>query len=167
MHLLLRLLTATAAIAALSFQSLAQEPLAVGWLEKVRVYPGGIEIAAKLDTGADATSLHALPILHFKSDGQDWVAFDLLGATGEAVRVERRVVRNARIKRAGAVQSRPVIRLAICLGPIYREVEVNLVDRSGMNLPMLIGRNFMMHRVVIDPGLKFTVDPDCKEATRP
>src|SRR5690606_26840138 len=31
----------------------------LGWIEKIRILPTGMEIAAKLDTGADNSSVHA------------------------------------------------------------------------------------------------------------
>ena len=41
---------------------------------------------------------------------------------------------------------------------------MNLVDRSGFQYRMLIGRKFMEGAVIIDPSAKYTVEPECKEA---
>ena len=52
--------------------------------------------------------------------------------------------------------------LGICLGTIYKEVEVNLVDRSHFNYQLLIGRNFLIDSFLVDPSLTFSTKPKCK-----
>jgi hypothetical protein len=75
------------------------------------------------------------------------------------------LLRTATIKRHYLKsQQRPVIKLGLCLGTIYKETEVNLVDRSGFQYRMLLGRKFMEGEVIIDPSAKYTVEPECKEA---
>ncbi|HZE21601.1 MAG TPA: RimK/LysX family protein, partial [Desulfobaccales bacterium] len=60
-------------------------------------------------------------------------------------------------------QKRPVIKIGVCLGRIYKETEVNLVDRTGFKYRMLIGRKFMEGAVIIDPAVKYTIEPSCSE----
>jgi hypothetical protein len=48
------------------------------------------------------------------------------------------------------------------LGDFYREAEVNLVDRSGFNYQMLIGRSFLAGNLIVDPSIKYTTKPICK-----
>ena len=57
-----------------------------------------------------------------------------------------------------------MVKLGICLGTIYREEEVTLVDRSGFNYQLLIGRNFTRDDFLVDPGKTFTTSPSCKQA---
>ena len=84
--------------------------------------------------------------------------------SGRKVTLERRLVREARIKRhQGKVQIRPVVRLEICLGKFYKEMEVNLVDRRGYKYPMLVGRSFLGGLVAVDLSLQYQVEPDCGE----
>ena len=133
-----------------------------GLAEQVRLYPGEIGVRAKLDTGADNSSLHAEGIYRFKRKGEHWVRFETLDEDGERASIERPVVRMARIKRPmGKVQSRVVITMGICLGSIYREVEVTLVDRRRFRFPMVLGRSFMEGVLMVDPALSATSKPKC------
>jgi hypothetical protein len=94
------------------------------------------------------------------------VAFDIAGEDNRKVRLERKVVRIARVKKAaGGVQERPTVRLGVCLGDTYRVTEVNLADRSGFKLPFLVGRSFLAERFAIDSSRTYTVEPVCTTTT--
>ncbi len=68
-----------------------------------------------------------------------------------------------RIRRAGAgTEKRAVVLLRLCLGHRFREAEVNLNDRAGMNYALLIGRRFMGKHILVDSSRSFTTDPDCR-----
>jgi hypothetical protein len=141
----------------------AGEKRIVGWIETVSIYPGDMKIKAKLDTGARNSSLNAKNLEQFERDGETWVRFDLHNFKNRLETFETRVVRTARIKQLGQeADSRPVIKLGICIGSTYKEVEVNLEDRSGFNYQMLIGRSFLKGSFIVDPGRTFTVKPDCQ-----
>jgi hypothetical protein len=143
----------------------AAEPRTVGWIERVKLGTDGLVVAAKLDTGADTSSLHAENIRWEKRADGDWVAFDVIGVTGEKARFEHKVVRVARIKRNSApAQSRPTIVMGVCLGNVYKLTEVNLTDRSRFNYEMLVGRSFLTGRFAVDSARMNTVEPACKEA---
>jgi len=140
-------------------------PLVVGWVERVSLHPGDITIPAKVDTGAVSCSLHAVEPERYSRDGREWVRFRIKDWKGEERTIERQIVGTKRIKRHfGGFQRRPVIRLGICLGTIYKVVDVNLVDRTGFEYPMLIGRNFMDTSLVVNPSVKHTIEPDCPKA---
>jgi len=135
-----------------------------GWVENVRLYPGNYLIAAKLDTGADCCSLDASDLTEFRRDGKKWVRFNLVDQDGKIKTMEARLVRKVKIKRHNSTPDRrPVIRLGICLGNIFGETEVNLEDRRAYEYRMLIGRNFLARRVVVDPGAKYRLEPNCGE----
>jgi hypothetical protein len=149
-------------------RSAAQEKDIVGRVEKVRIYPGDLVLRAKIDTGARNSSLHAPSVTRFEKDGESWVRFSVKDHRGEEATIERKIVRQARIKQKGEdSEKRPVITLGVCLGKQYREVEVNLVDRANFNYQMLIGRSFMAGHFVVDPELKYTVGPNCVGAPMP
>ncbi len=136
----------------------------VGWVEKARVSPGNLVLQAKMDSGADNSSLNVLNVEAFERNGEKWVRFELVNELGQRAVIERRVVRTAKIKRhVGSRQQRPVVRMGICVGNYYEEVEVNLVDRSRFKYPLLIGRSFMGDKLVIDPSVQFTLEPGCGE----
>jgi hypothetical protein len=136
----------------------------VGWIERVRLGPQGVTVEAKLDTGADTSSLHATEVRRFHRDDGEWVAFEVVGADGRKARFERRVVRIARIRQhSGGVQKRPTVLIGVCLGKIYRLTEVNLTDRSGFNYEFLVGRSFLAPYFVVDSARTHTVEPQCPE----
>lgn len=148
-------------LGSLAAQSHATET--IGWVERVRIYPGALEVRAKIDTGADTSSLHCDCIEPFeKRDGSKWVRFTVTNFEGEKIRLEEKVVRTARIKRhADDVQERLVIKLGVCVGETLRETEVNLVDRGGFEYPMLIGRSFLRDDFLIDPAHRYINPPRC------
>jgi len=147
---------------------LPQEKDIVGRVEKVRIYPGDLLLRAKLDTGAKNCSLHAPNITRFSQNGEVWVRFKVKNHLGEEASIERKIIRQAKIKeKSRTVEKRPVIMLGICMGRQYREVEVNLVDRTVFNYPLLIGRSFMRGHIIVDPELKYTSKPVCVGAPMP
>ena len=134
----------------------------VGWVENVKVYPGDIVVRAKLDTGAQTSSLYCHCITPEKKDGEQWVSFKITNHEGETVAVRRKVERVAIIKRHfGESQERMVIRLGVCLNNVYKEEEVTLVDRTGFNYGMLLGRNFLAGNFAVNPGATYTTKPNC------
>jgi hypothetical protein len=140
------------------------EKKVLGWIEKVRIFPGNFIVHAKLDSGAEYCSLDAANLEEFERNGKRWVRFDLAEREGQKITMERPLLRTATIKRHYlASQKRPVIKLGVCLGSIYKETEVNLVNRAGFQYRMLIGRKFMDGAVIIDPSAKYLVAPECKE----
>lgn len=145
----------------------AQDKEIVGKAEMVRIYPVNMVIRAKLDTGAKTSSLNVQHYTYFKRDGKTWVRFDLTKNNGKNIPMEKMVTRIVKIKRKGWMsQERPVILLGICLGHTYKEVEVNLVDRSNFRHMMLIGLNFLQGSFIIDPSLKYISKPECNKAGR-
>ena len=129
---------------------------------------GLYDIQAKIDTGAENSSLDCECTDLFERDGKRWVRFSLTNAAGETTEFERPVTRTARIKRHyGQTQERPVITLGVCLGKTYREVEVNLVARSQHNYRMLVGRSFLEGTVLVDPGQTHLSEPRCDVEEKP
>lgn len=134
----------------------------LGWIETVEIGERGFGLDAKLDTGADNSSLHAIDIELFERNDIDWVRFTVELDDGQRGEFEYPQERTARIRRAaGGTDDRPVIKLGICIGTIHREVEVNLTDRSDLSYPMLIGRSFLREYILVDSGPKYTRDPEC------
>lgn len=150
------------ALAWLSEGGHAAETLVAGWAERVSIVEAGIEVHAKLDSGAEHSSLNAFDLSRFERDGRPWVRFGLRNREGEQVTLERPVLRTARIKRhATAAQSRPVIELTLCVGTLARRVEVNLIDRSRFEYQLLVGRSFLRQGVLIDSAARYRQPPAC------
>jgi len=141
----------------------SQDKTVIGWIEKVAIYPGSLALHAKVDTAADHSSLHVTDIEPITRDGEKWVRFRVMTRQGESALLECKVVREAKIKRKGLEpQERYVVKMGICLGTVFKEVQVNLEDRTGFRYHMLVGRSFLRKRFVVDPSLKYTLEPQCK-----
>ena len=152
---------------ALATNSHADGKAVVGWLEKVRIYPSGLLLQAKMDTGADFSSLNTSDLEQFEKDGKPWVRFDVTNRQGEKATLEREVLREALIKKHfGKPQKRPVVRLGLCVGERYLQADVNLADRTNFETQLLVGRSFAAGNLVIDPANTFTVDPKCKDVSK-
>ena len=135
-----------------------------GWVEHVLVGESQLDMRAKLDTGADTSSMHATKIRRFRSsDRKLWVEFRLTDeASDRTIRFKKKLVRYAYIKEhEGPSQKRPVVNVTICLGDHEKDIEVSLVDRSGFQYPVLLGRNALEGHVVVDPELRLTANPTC------
>lgn len=135
----------------------------VGWVEKASVHPGGLVLKAKLDTGAKTSSIHCDCQRIIEKGGEKWINFTVTNEQGKTITLERKVVRFVKIKRHfGEKQERAVVNMGICLKNVYKEVEVNVIDRSGLNYSLLIGRNYLAGDFLIDSEAKFTGKPNCK-----
>lgn len=145
--------------------SRAPEKDLVGWVEWVEVGRHEINLKAKLDTGADTSSLDAQDIRRLRrpSTGERFVEFSVFDPeSGESIRLKKPLVRLVRIKQHdGSYQVRPVVALDICLADHADTVEVSLIDRSVFIYPLLLGRSALEGRVVVDPEVTFTTKPDC------
>lgn len=145
-----------------------QGKLVFGWVEQVVVSRAAFTMHAKLDTGADTSSLDAQRITRFERDGEPWVRFTISGEEpGQEEVLERPLSRDVLIKRhKGPSQRRPVVVVPVCLGPFLLDIEVSLIDRSHFNYPVLIGRSAMEGIAVVDAERALTHDPVCGELKR-
>ncbi|MDH5602254.1 MAG: RimK/LysX family protein [Gammaproteobacteria bacterium] len=143
--------------------TLAADKQTIGWVEQVTINKNALKLKAKIDTGATTSSLHAKIIKNFKRDNQKWVQFRVINNAGEDIILDKKIIHTVKIKRKLALPlKRPVIKLGICLGKIYRELEVNLANRENFKYQMLIGRNYLEDYFLVDSSRMFTVSPACK-----
>lgn len=144
------------------FPSSVAEPQKAGWIEKATIFPHEIMLHAKLDTGAQTSSINAANVDFFDRDGKRWARFRVTNRDIESVMIEAPVVRESKIRRHyGDSQKRSVILLDICIGNVRKTKEVNLVDRTGLEYQLLIGRNYLKDALLIDSGSTYTLSSDC------
>lgn len=117
----------------------------------------GTYLKARVDSGANTSSLSASDITRFERDGENWVRFKLALNDSDVVVdrvrdewIEAPIIRRVRIVQASGEESRPVISLLMTLGPIRETVEFTLNDRTHLDYPVLLGRRFMMDIATID-----------------
>lgn len=134
-----------------------------GYVERVIITSSGLSLKAKLDTGAETSSLDAHNIQRFRRGDARYVRFDVKDPkTGDFVTLERPLARMVRIKEHdGPSMRRPVVKMWICLGHLTQQVEVSLTSRSEFIYPLLIGRSAMRSSVIVDPELTFTSNAKC------
>ncbi len=133
----------------------------IGEVEPVTILAAGLTLPARIDTGATTSSLDARDIKRFERDGQKWVRFMLLDRrSGKKVKVEGRLTRIVEITRHGAPdQKRPVVKLKARLGKVELLREFSLTDRSKFTYPVLIGRNILQGKLLVDVTRKNTTSP--------
>ncbi|MBN9239669.1 MAG: hypothetical protein BGO97_08220 [Micrococcales bacterium 70-64] len=116
-----------------------------GWREWVQITDIGIPwIKAKLDTGAQTSSLHAHHTRLFQRDGVDWVRFTVRPwqrSTADEVVVEAPVHDRRRVRSSsGHVEVRFVVMMRLTLVGHEVDAEVTLTNRDQMGFRMLVGR---------------------------
>lgn len=116
-------------------------------------------IKARVDSGAKTSSIHAFNIHPFRRNGQSWVSFEVHPLQNNrriVVRCEKPILARRSIKSSsGSSESRYVISSPMKLGDETWDVQLTLANRDSMGYRMLLGREAMENRVVIDPSRSF------------
>ncbi|SDX97700.1 ATP-dependent zinc protease family protein [Nitrosomonas halophila] len=137
----------------------------LGWVEFVRLEPWGLKTRARLDTGANTSSMSARDIHVFKKNGKRWAkfTFDFKTAKDErSIEIEQPLVRLVKIKQhSGPPQERPVVSMDICLADEVRSVEFSLIDRRALNYPILLGRKALAGYALVDSANAYLSKAGC------
>jgi hypothetical protein len=144
---------------------LSDGKLLLGETEWVWLDIGKRVMEARIDSGAELSSLDARNIQLYERDGKRWVRFNI-GRQDQKVSVEAPLERSIRIRQASAKQleRRPVVKLMIKLGGLVQSTEFTLTSRTGLNYPILIGRNLLRDQAIVDVSQRF-VQPKPTPAT--
>ena len=113
-------------------------------------------IKARVDSGAKTSALHAINIAPFVKDGVNWVKFDINPIQNdlktvihcEAPLVDKRIVKSS----SGYREQRYVIQSTLDIGVSSWPIEMTLTNRDSMGFRMLLGREAMSGRVLVDPS---------------
>ncbi len=140
----------------------AQSKEVFGYVERLHIREASLIMLAKLDTGADTSSIHARQLHEFEKDGAPWVRFEIRNFQGEVREITAPVVRVAKIKRpSGPAQRRIVIKLGLCLGEMFQEEFVSINDRTKFDYQFLLGRSFLAGNAIVDPSAMYVSSPNC------
>lgn len=132
----------------------------IGWREWVSFPVLKLSLVkAKIDTGARSSALHAFAIERFQNNGKPMLRFkihpiqkdDHTTITAEAELLEERQVRDS----GGHTEMRPVILTEIVLAQYRWPIELTLTNRSSMGFRMLLGRQALRQRFLIDAGQSY------------
>ncbi|MGB0366304.1 MAG: 30S ribosomal protein S6--L-glutamate ligase [Flavobacteriaceae bacterium] len=119
-------------------------------------------IKARIDSGAKTSSIQAKNIKRIVRKGEPWVTFDVnpiqdnlsLFVSCESRIIDTRIVKSS----SGESQKRFVIKTPIQLGFNTFEIELTLAERSGMEYRMLLGREALTDRFLVDTSKSFMID---------
>lgn len=137
------------------------QPTVVGWRERVALPELGVaHLRVKVDTGARTSALHAEDIEPVVVDGLDWVVFtvpldDDTTVSARAPVIDHREVRSS----SGEAQLRPVVSTVLVMAGQRMPIELTLTGRDEMGFRMLVGRQALRQRFVVDPGRSWVGGP--------
>ena len=143
-----------------------------GWVEKITLPASGgltkaITIKAKLDTGAETSSIHAEDIKIFKRGNKRWVDFTLVvkDTDDKTHRITMKKPREFRVNiknHYGDHDSRPIVAFDVCFDGRIHSTLFSLADRSEFIYPALLGRKFLEGVAVVDPQASFLTQAYCE-----
>ncbi|MDH5547845.1 MAG: 30S ribosomal protein S6--L-glutamate ligase [Gammaproteobacteria bacterium] len=124
-------------------------------------------IKVRVDSGAKTSSIHAFNIHSFKRDGRNWVSFDIhplqhnrkVTVRTEAPVIDRRIIKSS----SGQTDKRYVINTTMGIGGQSWVIELTLANRDTMGYRMLLGREAMENRVLVDPSESFLLGDKTEE----
>jgi ribosomal protein S6--L-glutamate ligase len=124
-------------------------------------------IKARVDSGAKTSALHAVNISPFQKEGENWVKFDINPIQNntktvihcQAPLVDKRIVKSS----SGFREKRYVIKTELQVGESLWQIEVTLTNRDSMGFRMLLGREAMSGRLLVDPEQKYLLGQPTRE----
>lgn len=132
----------------------------LGWREWAALPELGIgRIKVKVDTGARSSALHAFDVVREERAGETWVRFKIHPVQRDAretIEARARLVDEREVRSStGRATLRPVIETRIVIGGEAWPIEITLVRRDLMGFRMLLGRQAVRRRFLVDPGRSF------------
>lgn len=114
-------------------------------------------IKAKIDTGAKTSAIHAFDIKTITRKGKKYVHFTIHPIQGnntvaincKSCIIDERLVMSSN----GHKESRYVIATSLKIGEQVWNIELTLSNRDPLRYRMLLGREALNNRVLIDPSL--------------
>lgn len=140
--------------------SLSNNKIIVGSEEWCSLPTLGIPaIKVRVDSGAKTSSLHAFNIRPFQRTGNSWVSFEVHPLQNnrrtiircEAEVIDKRVVKSS----SGIGEKRYVVRTSLQHCEQQWDIELTLTNRDSMGYRMLLGREAMNGRILVDPAAEF------------
>jgi hypothetical protein len=136
----------------------AGEKMTIGEVEDVILMPWGVRLPARIDTGAATSSLDARDLTI-----KNKMAEFRLPKTYGGLQLHLPVIGWQKIRSADFGERRPVVEITLCLGPKSIRTRVTLNDRSNASYPLIIGRNVLKNKFVVDCMHSNCLPPSCPE----
>ena len=127
-------------------------------------------IKARVDSGAKTSALHAINIAPFVKEDENWVKFDINPIQNnlktvihcQAKLIDKRIVKSS----SGFREQRYVIQTPLQIGNDSWEIEMTLTNRDSMGFRMLLGREAMSGRILVDPEQKYLLGQTTTETLK-
>jgi hypothetical protein len=128
----------------------------IGYIETVDLPELGLfGLDAKIDTGADSSSIHCDEII-IEGDVVTFLLHDEVHTAYHGKKITLPIEKRSRVKSSnGKSEERIFIKIPIKLGCKTYDAEISLSNRENMKYPMLVGRRFMSHRYLVDVSHKY------------
>ena len=145
--------------------------VALGSLEKVYIDVVKSAFIARVDTGATTSSINAVDIQKFERDGKKWVKFhvsDAKTAPKNRKWVEAPIARHVKIRQSSTndLERRSVVELWVKIGRVHEKVQFTLTDRTQMDYPILLGREFIQDVALVDVSRDFIESKASKKSAK-
>jgi hypothetical protein len=125
----------------------------IGRAEPIDIVGVALAVPAKVDTGAFRSSIHVSKAKVVKHGGKEVLQFDILGHKCAPVprtitvdTFDQLKVRSSN----GSLSKRYVVTLKVKVGPKVFNTSFTLADRSDNVFPILIGRDALSGRFIVD-----------------
>lgn len=134
--------------------------ITLGALEKCDLPDLGIyNLAIRVDTGAATSSLHVENVVEFEKDDARYIHFDIHPDVYDVEKITRhtaKVEAMRKVKSSTATRERRyLIETTFAIGDNAWPIHITLTDRSEMTYLMLLGREAMQDKVLVDPSEEF------------
>lgn len=131
----------------------------LGWREYLALPELGIrDVAVKVDSGAKTSALHVIDMELYERKGKQRVKFHVhpdvegkITVEADAAVAEHRDIKDS----GGHTTRRPIIRTLCQVGGLEAPIEISLTERTDMGYRMLLGRQAMRGRFIVDPSLSY------------
>lgn len=116
-------------------------------------------IKARVDSGAKTSSIQATNLKVYSKGTQEWVRFEVnplqenrsIAIVCEARLVDRRMVKSS----SGISEERLVVKTTVSIGEDTFDIELTLANRDTMEFRMLLGREALNDRYIVNPALNY------------
>ena len=134
----------------------------IGRLESIALPDLAIEdLQVRVDTGAKTSSLHVDNLLKVIREGKPWACFDIhpdVHNVDKIVHCSAPINDIRKVKSSnGTSEERYVIQTTVVLGEQTWPIEITLTNRADMNYLMLLGREALGDRFLVDPSNAFLI----------
>lgn len=112
-------------------------------------------IVVRVDTGAKTSSLHVESLSVIQKDDKAWATFTLeKGKDAQEFSFPAYGIRKVKSSN-GEIEQRPVIKTIIKLEKKSWTIQLTLTNREKMRYPMLLGRQAMGSKFLVNPAKDF------------